>query len=97
MSIVTTKKPQFIELSKKFKRDLDKLNPDRIVSASFAEVIFHLTNGLPLPEKYRDHALSGDMAGLRDCHIFNDLVLIYQIENEVLSFIRLGSHAEVFG
>lgn len=37
------------------------------------------------------------MQGYRDCHIFNDLVLIYQIiDGEELKLIRIGSHSEIF-
>ena len=36
-----------------------------------------LAMGETLPPKYKDHALSGDLAGLRDCHIENDWVLLY--------------------
>lgn len=46
---------------------------------------------------YRDHALTADRAGLRDCHIRPDWVLIYQIrETElVLVLVETGSHADL--
>lgn len=52
----------------------------------------------PLPAKYEDHSLSGDLAGFRDCHVKPDLVLIYEkIGDDTLRLVRLGSHSEVFG
>ena len=53
---------------------------------------------MPLDPRYRDHALSGDWAGFRDCHIKPDLVLIYaKPDGATLRLARLGSHSEVFG
>ena len=53
----------------------------------------------PLPPNLRDHALSGDYAGYRDCHVEPDLVLIYRIENGQLQLVcvRIGSHSDLFG
>jgi mRNA interferase YafQ len=53
-------------------------------------------NNQTLPEKHRDHSLTGDWLGHRDCHIKPDLVLIYRTPNdEVLQLVRLGSHSEL--
>lgn len=50
----------------------------------------------PLPERYRDHALTGDWYGFRDCHIRSDLVLIYEKPDaDTLRLVRLGSHSEL--
>jgi mRNA interferase YafQ len=49
-----------------------------------------------LPAKYRDHALTGDWADHRDCHIKPDLVLIYRLpDEETLQLVRMGSHSEL--
>lgn len=51
-----------------------------------------------LPEGNRDHALSGDWAGYRECHIKPDLLLIYRKPDpDTLRLARLGSHSELFG
>jgi len=50
----------------------------------------------PLAERYRDHPLSGDWAGFRDCHIKPDLVLINEKPDDTsLRLVRLGSHTEL--
>ena len=55
-----------------------------------------LANDQSLPEKSRDHALSGDWKDHRDCHIRPDLVLIYRKpDNAVLQLVRLGSHSQL--
>ncbi len=52
----------------------------------------------PLPEKCRDHALTGDWAGYRECHLKPDLLLIYsKRDTNTLALARLGSHSELFG
>lgn len=62
------------------------------------EVLERLCNNETLEPKYKDHALSGDLAGARDCHIKPDLVLIYRQDKEVLEPIalRIGKHSKVF-
>lgn len=49
-----------------------------------------------LPDKYRDHVLTGDWTDHRDCHIRPDLVLIYRKPDlGSLELVRLGSHSEL--
>lgn len=57
-----------------------------------------LAMGEPLPEKHRDHELSGDWAGHRECHIETDWLLIYRIDNDILVLIlaRTGSYNDLF-
>jgi mRNA interferase YafQ len=69
-------------------RDLD----ERLVAA--LEI---LADDRPLPPRYRDHALSGDWSGYRDCHLWPDLLLIYgQPAPDLLRLVRLGSHSDLF-
>jgi mRNA interferase YafQ len=57
-----------------------------------------LAEDKPLPEKHRDHGLSGEWMGHRECHLKPDLLLIYKLpEVETLRFVRMGSHGELFG
>lgn len=58
-----------------------------------------LANGVSLPQKYKDHLLSGNLKGCRECHIRPDLLLIYRIHNDILelALIEVGSHLELFG
>lgn len=63
------------------------------------EIIALLAAGKPLPEKNKDHALTGRWAGFRECHILPDWLLIYKIEKDllILALSRTGSHADLFG
>lgn len=57
-----------------------------------------LASGQSLPEKYRDHPLSGNWNGYRECHIEPDWLLIYRIEESilVLTLARTGTHSDLF-
>ena len=48
------------------------------------EVVTRLAAGETLPEKNKDHALTGNWIGHRECHILPDWLLIYRIEDDVL-------------
>ena len=63
------------------------------------DIIRILSRGEPLPEKNRDHALTGDWVGHRECHILPDWLLVYRIENDVLvlTLARTGTHSDLFG
>ena len=62
------------------------------------DVINTLASGSKLDQRYRDHALSGDLKGARECHVQNDILLIYEIvENKLTLFlVDIGSHSELF-
>lgn len=69
-------------------------NPDKL-----GNIIAMLMNEQPLPEKYRDHALtsSRNYKNVRECHIEPDWLLVYKIERErlILKLIRTGSHSDL--
>ncbi len=77
-----------LKLSQKQGKDVDKL---------FA-VVEKLANGEPLDDKYRDHTLTGDYKGCRECHIEPDWLLVYEIFDDMLVLLlnRVGSHSELF-
>lgn len=62
-------------------------------------IVDTLRQGKPLAEKYRDHALTGQYSGFRECHIKPDWLLVYLIENDILTLtlVDTGSHADLFG
>lgn len=84
------------DMSNPFKRDLKK-HYLMLIGESWTEVSNCLLNAQPLPEKYKDHPLTGHWHGFRDCHIKPDLVLIYKIVDETVQLHRLGTHSELFG
>ncbi|HLB56220.1 MAG TPA: type II toxin-antitoxin system YafQ family toxin [Coxiellaceae bacterium] len=89
-----------IERSTIFKRDYKRELKGRHRSTldnDLHAVLEKLISDTPLPARYRDHNLSGDWVGYRECHIKPDLLLIYRnTENDVLRLARLGSHSLLF-
>ena len=77
-----------IKLAKKQNKDLNKL----------FDVVNILAEGGILEAKYRDHDLSGEYKGTRECHVEPDWLLVYAIQNDVLVLMlyRLGTHSELF-
>ncbi|MGH7101904.1 MAG: type II toxin-antitoxin system YafQ family toxin [Acetobacteraceae bacterium] len=66
------------------------------LEADLTATLRALASDTPLAQKYRDHSLSGEWSGFRDCHVKPDLVLIYEKPNpETLRLVRLGSHSEL--
>jgi len=65
---------------------------------SLVPVLEALANDTPLEVRHRDHELSGDWSGYRECHVKPDLLLIYRKPDQnTLRIARLGSHSELFG
>ncbi|WWL43962.1 type II toxin-antitoxin system YafQ family toxin [Pseudomonas parakoreensis] len=53
--------------------------------------------GQQLPAEYLDHALTGDWSGFRECHIGGDFLMIYEnTRPDLITFVDLGSHSELF-
>lgn len=90
-------KPEF---TGQFRRDYKLAVKRGCDPAALQAVITLLVNETPLPEKYRDHALSNsrDYKGMRECHIEPDWLLVYKIYKEslILKLIRTGSHSDLF-
>ena len=63
-----------------------------------ADIIEKLSNGEILADRHKDHDLKGDFQGFRECHVEQDLLLIYKIFDEqlVLVLVRVGSHSDLF-
>jgi len=55
-----------------------------------------VANDAPLGPEWRDHALIGDWADHRECHVGGDFLLIYRVEGDAVVFVRAGTHAELF-
>jgi mRNA interferase YafQ len=88
-----------IERSSQFKRDYRREKAGRrrkTLDSDFMALVTLLANDVPLPARFVDQALSGQLRGLRDCHLYPDLVLLYVKPNAtVLRLVRMGSHSEL--
>jgi mRNA interferase YafQ len=62
----------------------------------FKQILAQLVRDIPLAEKYCDHKLIGEFKGKRECHLAPDWLLIYESDQDSLTLVRMGSHAELF-
>lgn len=87
-----------IKPTNQFKRDLKTVQKRGYDLDRLTEVIRLLANGEKLPEKNKDHALTGNYSGCRECHIAPDWLLIYEIDNGslFLYLTRTGTHSDLF-
>ena len=85
----TTKFKKGYKLAIKRHLDIDLLD----------DIIRALSMGEALPEKNKDHELSGNWAGYRECHIQPDWLLVYRIDDDilVLTLVCTGTHSDIFG
>ena len=67
------------------------------MEVEFAELVRLLAAGAKLPAGCRDHPLKGSSSGFRDCHLRGDMVVIYQTSPDLVKFVRIGTHNELFG
>ncbi len=90
-----------IEYTRAFRRDFKgekKEQHRRDLDSLVSGVVSLLAEDQTLPEKNRDHRLSGNWDDHRECHLKPDLLLICRKPDvKVLQLIRLGSHSELLG
>lgn len=81
-----------------FKKDFKRIKKRGYDISRLEKTVELLANEVPLPEQFKDHNLSGNYNGFRECHIAPDWLLIYQVNNNelVLVLSRTGSHSDLF-
>jgi mRNA interferase YafQ len=85
-----------IELTNAIKKDLKKYKHQKEVLLELQEIIELLVHQRSLLTKHRDHNLNGNWINHRECHVRNDVLLIYKVEDDILFLTRFGSHSELF-
>jgi mRNA interferase YafQ len=81
-----------------FKRDYKLAIKRGYDIALLDDCIRKLADGAKLTAKFRDHDLSGNWAGHRECHVQADWLLIYRIEDDdlILVLARTGTYSDLF-
>jgi len=85
-----------IKIMNACRRDIRKLQRQGKNLEELYTVIKMLAEGETLPERYRDHNLTGNWRGFRECHIRPDWLLIYRVVEQELQLTRSGSHSDLF-
>lgn len=86
-----------IKPTTQFKKDLKKIQKQNKDLHLLTDILHLLAEGTPLPAKNRDHTLTGNYSGCRECHIQPDWLLIYYQTDTELYLYRTGTHADLFG
>ncbi|MCF6284735.1 MAG: type II toxin-antitoxin system YafQ family toxin [Candidatus Hydrogenedentes bacterium] len=87
-----------IRRSTRFRKDVRRCKKQNKPLGKFKDIHELLVEGIPLPSQNLDHNLSGNWSGYRECHIEPDWLLIYRIDGEknVIEYVRMGSHSDLF-
>ena len=84
----------------RFKRDYRSARKHPEFEPETLEYVFDvMISGGTLPEAFREHRLdkrSTNWAGLRECHLGADLLLIYRVRRDSVIFHRIGTHDQLF-
>ena len=85
-------------LTGRFKKGLKLAKKRGLDISLLADIVEKLLHKIPLEMKNKDHALNGNYKGYRECHIQPDWLLIYLIEEDILTLtlIDTGTHADLF-
>ena len=85
-------------MTTQFRKDLKRINKRDKDLSLLKDVLQTLREEQALEEKYRDHALTGNYIGFRECHVQPDWLLVYAINKEelILTASRTGSHSDLF-
>lgn len=90
-----------IVFSSQYKKDLKLARKRNLPEDELNAVVFNLANDVPLEARFRDHELSSNFHGFRECHIRPDWLLIYRKTDEgelqILELARTGTHSDLFG
>ena len=88
-----------VKPTSQFKKDYRLALRRHLDAKCLEDMVARLAMGEPLPERHRDHELTGNWAGHRECHILPDWLLLYRIEDNVLvlTLTRTGTHSDLFG
>lgn len=86
-----------VKFTSAYKRAYKKMKKRGLDITLLDEVVDRLRRGEKLAERYRDHALNGNLHGFWECHVKPDWLLIYMIEEDILTLtlVNTGSHADV--
>lgn len=94
---MSKKKELDLKFSSKYKKDFKKYRNNPLKVKKIYVVVDMLINEIPLPKEYKPHMLKGNYKGYMECHIEDDLLLVwFDKERGVIKLVRLGTHSELF-
>ena len=83
--------------SSQFKKDIKLAQKRHKDIEKFKAVAALLVAGDALDDRYKDHALKGNLSDYRECHLEPDWLLVYRTNISEIHFSRIGTHSDIFG
>lgn len=82
----------------RFRKEVKRAAKRGLPMERLEHVIDELAEGKTLVPQFRDHALTGNFAGYRECHVQPDWLLVYRIDKEILTLVLAytGTHSDLF-
>jgi len=87
-----------ITFTNQYLKDLELIKRRNLPKSELDEVVKLLSEEQPLLPKHKDHALKGNFASYRECHIRPNWLLMYKVNEQILTLVlvRTGSHSDLF-
>lgn len=87
-----------LKMTNQFRKDLKLAKKRGLNTQKLEQVLQTLLEKTPLDIRYRDHALTGDYIGFRECHVEPDWLLVYIVDHGqlILTASRTGTHSDLF-
>ncbi|OUO37673.1 addiction module toxin RelE [Muribaculum sp. An289] len=86
-----------LKITRQFKKDLKKYRNRADEIFCLSVVLKMLQETGTVSREYKPHLLVGEYTGFMECHVKNDLLLIWLDEREnIIKLVRLGTHSELF-
>ena len=85
-----------VRTTDEYEREFKRLKQQGKETRDLLAVVEILASEDALPPAYQDHALHGEWASHRECHIEGNWLLIYKVEGSTLTLVRTGTHTELF-
>jgi len=79
-----------------FKKDLKLAQKRRYDMDAVYDVIIDIIFEIPLPDHCHPHRLSGNLSKYNECHALNDVLLLYEVDENKVAFSRLGTHSDLY-
>lgn len=87
-----------VKFTSAYKKSYKRMKKRGLDVSLLNDIVDQLRQGKPLDKKYMDHALTGNFTGFRECHIKPDWLLVYLVEDDILTLtlVETGSHSDLF-
>jgi mRNA interferase YafQ len=85
-----------VKQTKRFKKEYKLMGKRGKDMSKINLVLVLIARGAPLPAEYLEHPLHGTYEGCTECHIEPNWLLVYRFEDDIVHFVRTGTHTDLF-